>query len=282
MWLTSLPGRPKSASDLVALAVLLAVIAAAASCTDGSPQSQPADTDARILSAYYGLDELPAGATLLCGAMVAGEDGMPVVFSVQLDEDTISPAAFAVETSSGEVVTPVCATLRPALEPLERRTVLLAGPFGNPDAPPRAVEVVGALEDAHGTSLTGLRSEDVTPLDAGPSLVLAEQYDVDVPGLAGECPNGTTQVVQLTWNGGVSGPQGAALSESQRTGVSVTLDNGEDVTPVALADDDGDNHVLACLDVTAPARRVAISAGLFHDPGDDSNPETAIDVVPGG
>lgn len=206
---------------------------------------------------------------------------MPVVFSVRLNANTVSADVFAVETASGEVVTPLCATLGPALEPLERRTVLLAGPFGTPDAQPRAVQVVGALEDVQGNSLQGLRSERVTLLEAGPSLVLAERFDVDAPGLAGECPEGSEQVVQLTWEGGVSGPQGADLGESQRAGVRVTLDSGEQVTPVALADDDPDNHVHACLDVVSPARSVTVDAGLFHDPGDDPNPETSIDVVLG-
>ena len=68
----------------------------------------------RILSAYHGLDPLPDRATRLCGmAPVAGQDGMPVIFSVQIDAATLSPDAFAVETSAGEIVTPLCATLRP-------------------------------------------------------------------------------------------------------------------------------------------------------------------------
>ena len=44
---------------------------------------------------------------------------MPVTFSVQIDSASVSAAAFAVETSSGEIVTPLCATLRPAIETLE-------------------------------------------------------------------------------------------------------------------------------------------------------------------
>jgi hypothetical protein len=207
---------------------------------------------------------------------------MPITFSVQLDGDTVSPEAFAVETATGERVTPRCATLRPATERLERRTVLLAGPFGTPEAPPRAVEVVGPLEAVGEGSLRGLRTEQITPLEAGPSLLLAERFDPGTPGLTGECPRGTSQVVQLTFEGGVTGPDGAALGEPQRTAVVITLENGTTVNPAALADDDPDNFVLACLDTTSPATSVTVRAGHFHDPGDDANPDTQAAVVAGG
>ena len=159
--------------------------------------------------------------------------------------------------------------------------MLLAGPFGTPDDQPRAVEVVGALRDLGGQNLQGLRSETITPLEAGPSLVLAQRYDPATVGLAGECPDDTLQVVQMTWDGGVSGPEGSALDESQRTAVSVTLDDGSEVTPTALADDDPDNIVHACLDTSRAPRAITVSAGFFYDPGDDPNPSTSIEVVDG-
>jgi len=40
----------------------------------------------RILSAFHGLDALPDRASLICPTMVGGTDGIPVVFSVQLDK----------------------------------------------------------------------------------------------------------------------------------------------------------------------------------------------------
>lgn len=253
--------------------------------TDSQPtDSQPAVSpeDVSILSAYYGLDELPAGVALVCGAEGIGQDGMPVTFSAQLDEDSVTPAMFSVETALGEAVTPACATLQPAAEPLELRTVLLAGPFGTPDAQPRAVEVVGALRDLGGQNLQGLRIETITPLEAGPSVVLAQRFAPDTVGLTGECPDNTVQVVQMTWDGGVSGPGGSALGESQRTAVTVTLDDGSEVKPIALADDDPDNVVHACLDTPRGPQSISVSAGFFHDPGDDPNPSTSIDVVEGG
>ena len=234
----------------------------------------------RILSAYHGLDPLPPRATRLCGMLPAGgQDGMPVTFSVQINSASVSAAAFAVETSSGEIVTPLCATLRPAIETLEKRTVLLIGPFSVDDSLPLSVEIVEQLEDVDGNSLVGLRSEKVTPLAAGPSLVLAERFAPDTLGLEGECPIDTAQAVQLTWEGGVTGVQGAALAEAQRTAISVLLSDGNSVHPLILADDDPDNHVIACVAETSPAVSVSVAAGFFHDPGDDANPETRIDVI---
>ena len=142
------------------------------------------------------------------------------------------------------------------------------------------MEVVGALEDINGQSLQGERFTNITPLEAGPSLVLAERFEADAPGILGECPAATLQVLQITWEGGVSGPMGSRLREPERLGISVLLQDGQTVTPIALADDDPDNHVLVCLDTTTAAVSVAAALGLFHDPGDDFNPETRIDVDP--
>ena len=238
-------------------------------------------TDLRILSAYHGLDPLPAQAIIgLCGmAPVSGQDGMPVVFSAQINGDTLSPTAFAVEISSGERVTPLCVTLRPALEPLEQRTVLLIGPFSPEDSFPVGIEIMEQLEDVDGNSLVGLRSEEVTALASGPSLVLAERFAPNTSGLDGECPADTAQALQLTWEGGVTGPAGADLDEAQRTAISILLENGNRVTPLSLGDDDPDNHVIACVAETSPAVSVRVKAGFFHDPGDDANPETRIGVI---
>ena len=59
---------------------------------------------------------------MLCPIAVEGEDGMPVVFSVQIDLNSVVADAFQVETALGEMVTPICATLAPALEMQEHRT----------------------------------------------------------------------------------------------------------------------------------------------------------------
>ena len=247
--------------------------------TSDSDTTGGSENEATILSAYYGLDMLPAGVALICGMASVGEDGMPVTFSVQLDTATVTPGAFTVETASGELVTPTCATLAPADEALELRTVLLAGPFGTPDAQPVAVSVTG-LQTLAGETIDALSTETITPLENGPSLLLAQRFAPDTPGLEDECPGGTSQAIQLVWEGGVTGPAGAALAEEQRIGVRVRLENGETVEPVALGDDDPDNFVIACVAESSPAVQVDVDAGLFHDPGDDANPPTSVAVTP--
>ena len=237
-----------------------------------------ADEGPRILEFYYGLDMLPPAANLLCGN-AAGQDGAPVTFSVQVDGASVAPSDFIVETATGDRVTPECATLRPAVEALELRTVLLIGTFGTANSQPRAVEVVGVLQELNGEEFGGLRFEDVTPLEAGPDLVLAERYLPDNPGIGGECPPGSAQVVQLVWGGGVSGPAGTRLEEPQRLGVSIQLEDGTTVQPTALVDDDPDNFVIACLDASSPAVEASVAPGLFHDPGDDANPATTVTVT---
>jgi hypothetical protein len=157
--------------------------------------------------------------------------------------------------------------------------VLLIGSFSVDKSLPRSVEIVEQLEDVDGNSLVGLKIEKVTPLASGPSLVLAERFAPDTLGLEGECPIDIAQVVHLTWEGGVTGPQGAALAEAQRTAISILLRDGNSVHPLFLAEDDPDNHVIACVAETSPAVLVSVAAGLFYDPGDDANPETRIDVI---
>ena len=241
---------------------------------------QSADpSNASILSAYHGLDQLPAVASVLCGFNVAGDDGMPVVFSTRLQVDSVVPESFMVIRSDGESVVPNCATLHPADEPLEQRTVLLTGDFGTFGETPLRVEVTGPLLTFDDESLLGLSTEDITPPEDGPRVVLAERFAPDTNGLAGECPNGTAQVVQLTWEGGVTGPANAALGEDQRLGTWVLLEDGATVNPLALVDDDPDNHVLACLAEDSPAQWVVVHAGLFHDPGDIANPATHAEVA---
>ncbi len=245
---------------------------------DGDGDASQAQNSS-ILSAYHGLDELPAVASLLCGYNIAGDDGMPVVFSTQLQIDSVVPESFLVIRSDGESVVPNCATLHPADEPLEQRTVLLTGDFGTFGETPLRVEVTGPLLTFDGESLIGVSTEDITPLEDGPRVVLAERFAPDTNGLAGECPDGTAQVVQLTWQGGVTGPDGAALGEDQRLGTRVLLEDGATVNPLALVDDDPDNHVLACLAEDSPAQSVEVHAGLFHDPGDVANPATRVGVL---
>jgi hypothetical protein len=262
------------------LALVLALTVLVGRDEDGVINPAAAQTTASILCVYYGLDRAFPAANNFCGEIVLGQDAVPVTFSVQIDSTTLAPEDFRVETDAGDLVIPECATLEPAAEPLERRTVLLVGDFGTPQFD--AVEVVGDLRDVDGNVLTGLRSEDITPLPAGPFLVMAERFLPDNPGLDGECPSGTAQVVQLVWSGGVTAPGNDPLGEDQRLAVTVLLADGSNAKPIALRDDDApntDNFVYACLEEVSPAVEVSVQAFAFADPGNDTNPATSVTII---
>ena len=150
-------------------------------------------------------------ASLLCPEAV-GKDGMPVTFSRRVASTNPPASAFLVTTRSGATHVPLCATLRPATDPSERHTVLLLGQLGDdPGDPPVRLDVVGSVPFASGGDARGL-SHPVTPLSAGPSLLIALRYaPADLQGST--CPAGQTkQILQTTWSGGVSAPGGADYS----------------------------------------------------------------------
>ena len=250
----------------------------------------------RVLSAFFGLDNgLPFRANLLClGA--SGQDGMPVVLSHTIDPETLQPEDFQIVTRSGAKRTPHCVTLRPAQDAGELRTVLLIGEFGDAnDDPPVAVHVVGDLlsdgarsEEGVGVNFRGSHTA-VVPLDAGPSLVLAESVPmsklaIETRGTA--CPEGIQQVVRVTWAGGVRLPNRDEPGDAERRLYRVTVKRGDgsshEIVPAALADlEDGDNNHLLCLDTADPAVSVSFPAGHLVDPNRDLNPDTHIAVNPG-
>lgn len=270
------------------LAVFL--LAAALGLPAQAQQDGPA-----LLSAYFGLDDsLPFGANRLCPGS-ANEDGMPVIFSMEVDPETLDKEDFAVMTDSGVVGTPVCVTLDPATDPGELRTVLLTGEFGaaEGDAPAR-VEIVGdilALEDPSVNFLGA--SVAVTPLSAGPSIILAEQvplaqWRLDQPSdrqTGDGCPSaGTLLAVRVTWAGGVSNRAGDEAGEPERMAYRVALTaldgSSVEVTPFALADlGDGDNNHLLCLDVRGTPVSVTFPEGYLLDPNEDTlNPASTAAV----
>ena len=257
----------------------------AAICLAPAPAAQAADDQAaRPLSAFFGLDnDLPFGANVLClGA--SGKDGMPVVLSHTVDPETLQPEDFRVVTRSGAERTPMCVTLRPAGDPGEHRTVLLIGEFGDAaDDPPVQVLVVDDLfSDGVTAGPVNFRGTQVhvTPLDAGPSLVLGEVVTGDGRS---DCPDGTQQVVRATWAGGVRRPDGDDAGDAERALYRVTVQRADgsrdEVLPAALADlGDRDNNHLLCLDTPAPAVSVSFPAGHLVDPNQDLNPDTRVAV----
>ncbi len=251
----------------------LLFVLALTSCAHPMPRTTLDVENPRLLNAFFGLDDaLPGSAFWLC-AQAPGRDGMPITFSRRVTQEP-APAAFTVTTRSGVKKTPLCVTPRPANEASENHTLLLIGDLGSVDDPPAQVEVTGALALEAGGQAQGL-SVEVTPLEAGPTLVLALGY---APGdLDSDCPKTTQQVVVVAWAGGVH-LVGGATRETHRQMYRVATERGE-VMPLALGDlDDQDNYVHLCLDTNAPAARVSASAGVLLDPRDDVNPETSVAV----
>lgn len=235
----------------------------------------------RIVSAFFGLDDgLPPNAAAFCPE-APGTDGLVVVLGLPLE--AVDPTQFTVVTSVGQERTPRCATLSPATDPGESRSVLLTGDFGDAeDDPPE--RLLANLEGGESPALEAA----VVPLEAGPSLVLAEAFpgssNVDRSDARG-CPDGTAQTIRVTWSGGVSLP-GGGEAQPQDAGIyHVTVEaegSPTDVQPTSLADlDDHDNHHELCLDTTDEVAQVRVEAGALVDPNGEVNGSTTVEPQPG-
>jgi hypothetical protein len=251
---------------------------------------------AELLSAFFGLDNgLPRLASRAICRGAFGQDGMPVIFSTEIDNTTMQAGDFRVTTASGAVGEMLCVTLLPATDGGELRTVLLVGEFGTAEAdPPVSVEIVGHLHSIDRTLDFRGAQVDVTPLAPGPSLVMAEIADPAAQYLGlgqrrtdgDDCPtDGIQQAVRVVWAGGVTLENGDEPSnaESDLYRVTVRAEDGteREITPAALADlGDGDNNHLLCLDTADTPISVAFPAGIFTDPNDDLNPATSVAVRP--
>ncbi|SEB07556.1 hypothetical protein [Rubrimonas cliftonensis] len=251
---------------------------------------------ADLLSAFFGLDNgLPRLASRAICRGAFGKDGMPVIFSTEIDPKTMQAGDFRVTTASGATGNMLCVTLLPATDGGELRTVLLVGEFGAAEAdPPVSVEIVGHLHSIDGTLDFRGAQVDVTPLAPGPSLVMAEIADPTAQDLGlgqrrtdgDDCStDGIQQAVRVVWAGGVTLEDGDEPGDAERDLYRVTVraaDGSErEITPVALADlGDGDNNHLLCLDTADTPVSVAFPAGILADPNDDLNPATEVAVSP--
>lgn len=108
----------------------------------------------------------------LYGVPAVLADTIPVVFSHPVLGTTVSPEAFQIELNTGEVVTPLTASLIPNGEYNERQTVVLSGYWGNrlqPDDPdalhPVAVRIVNTENPLTFVTAQGLVS--AVGLEAG-------------------------------------------------------------------------------------------------------------------
>ncbi|MEM9301711.1 MAG: hypothetical protein AAGE01_06350 [Pseudomonadota bacterium] len=223
-----------------------------------------------LLSAGWGLDNaLPAFPG--CSESV-GRDGMPVVMDREVEHDSLDASDFEVELASGARQSPVCATLLPALEENENRTVLLIGDLGSQDDPPRWARVVGELRGEDSAVLGGAVA--VPDYDGGPSLIVAEPAVLNET----ECPAGTASALRLIFSGGVVSIDGDELDQTDLERFSVETLDGV-VTPIDFSDlFDQDNNVELCLETSALAVRVSVDANSVVDPNGDANEATATSV----
>ena len=251
---------------------------------------------ATLLSAFFGLDDaLPRFANQVFCRGAAGKDGMPVVFSHEIDVETMQAGDFRVVAESGAVGEITCVTTAPADDVGETRTVLIIGQFGSADDQPASVDIVGNLLSIDGQlNFLGTRTT-VIELEEGPTMEWSEivpesQWDLGNPGTSfpggggDSCPSGTKQVGRVSWAGGITKPGGGESDDVERAAYRVTVsfsDEGEtELVPFAIGDlGDGDNNHELCLDRAGLPMYVTFPAGLVTDPREDLNPATRVEVT---
>jgi len=244
----------------------------------------------RMLTAFFGLDNAMPPRSRLIYRNAPGKDGMPIVFTHEIDPETMDPTDFAVTSQNGTVFQVDIASFLPANEEFELRTVLLIGEYGNhPENPPVMVKVVGDLMTRAGQNFKG-DSIEVIPLEEGPILSYAEYFTIDenypyiAEGDGCDCPKEETAVVvRAVWSGGVRALNGEELGENEREAFTVTMVEGSDtikVKPFKLADlSDNENNIDLCLKGSGIPIRVEVEENTSIDPNDDPNPKTKVKVV---
>ena len=245
--------------------------------------------EAKVLTAFFGLDELPLQSILLYRKGL-GKNGMPIVFSQEVDPSTLDNSDFKVIIKKGEKLDVEFVTLKPANEEYELRTILLIGEYGSyPDNPPVSVKIVSDLLSRSGQNYKGQRL-NVIPLPEGPTISYAEYFTFndDYPykksGYGCDCPRKDTEiVVRAVWAGGVRAVNGNELGENEHDAFQVTMISGEDtikVRPYQLADiNDGDNNIDLCLKEKGVPILIEADAGIAIDPRGDQNPQTKMKVT---
>ena len=249
-----------------------------------------------LLSAFFGLDDaLPLFASRVFCSGASGKDGMPVVFSHEIDVETLQAGDFRIVAASGAVGEITCVTPAPADDLGETRTVLIIGQYGSAEDQPASVEIVGnLLSKDRQLNFRGARTT-VIPLEEGPTMVWSEvvpepQWELGKPGTSfggggGDgCPLGTKQVVRVTWAGGITKPGGQEIDDVERAAYRVTMsfkgEGKKELVPFAVGDrGDGDNNHELCLDRAGLPLRVDFPVGLVTDPREDLNPSTRIEVT---
>lgn len=256
-----------------------------------SASAQDLAAKGRVLSAFFGLDDSWRIRMRTLGVCrgVNGRDGMPVIFSEEIDDKTLDPDDFRITTASGKIGRVACVTLRPADEPGEKRTVLVIGEYGSPEDQPVKVEIIGDLMSLDGRINFNSSASSVIALEAGPTIILAEPVPKEnwTLGAQGGCPaEKTKSVVRVTWTGGITKPGGAEIDDDETLLYRVTVRTADGdaatVTPIAIADlNDNDNNHELCLGVGAKAVSVFFPEGALTDPNEDMNPDTKVKISAG-
>ena len=252
---------------------------------------------AQILSAFFGLDNsrrIRRAGLRFCGRP-SGTDGMPLVFSHELDIATIEAGDIEITLRSGKKGSVNCVSLAPAIEPGELRTLLLIGDFGSAEAnPPIRVKVIGNLHAADGSVNFRGASVEVIPLVTGPALVFAEnvartdwQFRPVSTGRGMSdafCPQeGLQNILRVVWDGGVELASGEEIGPEHAGLYRVTIETSDGsvrtVRPFAIGNlGDGDNNHELCLNTEGRPVSVAFPAGHLVDPNHDVNANTSVAV----
>jgi pimeloyl-ACP methyl ester carboxylesterase len=247
----------------------------------------------QMLSAYWGIDRAQPVIPFCVAPGTAGGDGLPVVFSLPFapTTDFSNPGRlFRVTSSTGAIGSVACATLNPAIDAHENRTVLLVGQFADGQAGQTigAVDVIGDLKFADGSSARGLTLASASALNAGEHLMLAEQSSqasyATGSGNASGCPSPSTKwVVKTTFEGGVRGQ--AQVGDFTLKLANTGTGEVRYLNPSALSQAeqaDNDNHVSLCFGDYPSGFQpiaVAIKAAVYQDPAGVANPRSTSSVL---
>ncbi|MEL7119597.1 MAG: hypothetical protein AAFO07_09155 [Bacteroidota bacterium] len=244
----------------------------------------------KILSAFFGLDNALNQKSRLIWRKAPGKDGLPIVFSHEIDPETMDASDFQLKTQKGDIFGVDFVSFKPAVEEFELRTILLIGDYGDyPDNEPVEVEIIGELKTRDGRDYKGQKLA-VTPLEEGPFLSYAEYFviDDDFPyvekGNGCDCPKEETSiVVKAVWSGGVRNKDGDELGDAELKNFHVTLvveNDTIEVHPFQLADlSDNENNIDLCIKQAGTPISVRVDANVAIDPRDDLNPATEVKVL---
>lgn len=244
--------------------------------------------NAEILSAYFGLDNSMPLKSIAIWYKAPGKDGIPLVFSHEIDARTLSPKDFLITTQNGEIRSIDFCTLKPSTEKFELRTILLIGEFGNyPYNQPVELKIVSDLNTLDGQNLKGQKIK-ITPLEAGPFLSFSEYFTLYSKKYSKQidcdCPSKETQlVVKAVWSGGVKAINGIELGKIDVESFTIKLLQNIDtitVHPIDIADlNDNDNNIDLCFNIFGIPIELMVRGNTVIDPRGDKNEFTKVKIL---